>query len=134
MPRQYQILHADQCSVRKTRRAKAPAAFYAERPARIYRCLITLPSLVLMTNRRAFDVAGAVMDQLQREIPPHFLSRLGNVTPVAAGAFPPTRRHALQFAREDWCLWGTRRTIHPLAGQGVNLWDTERRCVTGCAG
>ncbi|MDU1434723.1 MAG: 2-octaprenyl-3-methyl-6-methoxy-1,4-benzoquinol hydroxylase [Citrobacter freundii] len=46
------------------------------------------------------------MPQLQAEIAKHFPSRLGNVTPVAAGAFPLTRRHALQYVQpgygESW--------------------------------
>ncbi|OKP04911.1 3-demethoxyubiquinol 3-hydroxylase [Xenorhabdus eapokensis] len=71
---------------------------------------------------RIRQLQSMTMAQLEREIFQAFPTRLGNVTPIAAGSFPLTRHHANHYVQEGLVLLGdAAHTINPLAGQGVNL-------------
>ncbi len=68
--------------------------------------------------------------QLEREVKRHFPEQLQACTVTQSGAFPLIRRHAQHYYQGRVILLGdAAHTIHPLAGQGVNLGFKDVACL-----
>ena len=68
--------------------------------------------------------------QLEREVKRHFPEQLPACTVTQSGAFPLIRRHAQHYYQGRVILLGdAAHTIHPLAGQGVNLGFKDVACL-----
>lgn len=91
------------------------------------RALLPLPgnkaSLVWYdTPARISTLMQLSLGQLEREIRKHFPPQLPDFNVTQRGSFPLTRRHAHHYYQGRVILMGdAAHTIHPLAGQGVNI-------------
>ena len=71
---------------------------------------------------RIRELQALSQSQLAAQIRAHFPARLPEFRVTGCGSFPLTRRHALRYVSGRVVLLGdAAHTIHPLAGQGVNL-------------
>ncbi|MFC0309796.1 FAD-dependent monooxygenase [Gallibacterium trehalosifermentans] len=70
------------------------------------------------------------MDKLTQAIMMEFPKCVGQITARKCGGFALTRRHAQQYYKNGVILIGdAAHTIHPLAGQGVNLGFKDVKCL-----
>lgn len=91
---------------------KKGSLVWYDKPARIARLAAMPPAL------------------LDKEVKRHFPEQLPACTVTHSGNFPLTRRHAQHYYQGKVILLGdAAHTIHPLAGQGVNLGFKDVSCL-----
>lgn len=84
------------------------------------------------TPARVAQLAALSAAQLDKEVKHHFPEQLPACKVTHHGCFPLTRRHAQHYYQGRVILLGdAAHTIHPLAGQGVNLGFKDVACLVG---
>lgn len=82
------------------------------------------------TPARIAQLAALSPAQLEKEVRRHFPAQLPACKVTHSGCFPLTRRHAQHYYQQRVILLGdAAHTIHPLAGQGVNLGFKDVACL-----
>lgn len=86
------------------------------------------------THERVAARQALSNDALRQEVHLAFPPELGEITAIEQrGSFPIRRMHATQYAAHRAVLIGdAAHTIHPLAGQGVNLGFADARALHDC--
>lgn len=82
------------------------------------------------TPARIAQLTAMTPAMLEREVKRHFPEQLPACKVTHFGSFPLTRRHAQHYYQGRVILLGdAAHTIHPLAGQGVNLGFKDVACL-----